>query len=332
MKAIVLKKYGPPDVLHFEEIQKPLPRDNEVLVKVHASSVTFSNLGLVTGKPFLIRLMGGGFLKPKRNILGTDMSGIIEAVGREIKLFKPGDEVFGDLSKRGYGAFAEYVCVPEDLLAPKPSNLSFEEAAAVPESALVALQALRDYGKIREGHKVLVYGASGGIGTFTVQIAKAFGAIVTGVCSTKNLNLVSSLGADYVIDYTKEDFTKKGQKYDIIVATAGYRSIFDYRNALVPGGTHVATGGSMKGPHALSQIFQPMLLGPFISKQGKKLKALTLNINQNDLYFLKELIEAGKIKPVIDRCYKLSEVATALKYYSEGHTKGKIVISVNKLL
>ena len=323
MKAIVCTKYGPPDVLKLEEIQKPTPGDDEILVEVHAASVNYSNLILVRGKPFLARL-GFGLLKPKLKIPGSDIAGRVEGVGRNAKQFRPGDEVFGDLSNCGRGGYAEYVCVPENVLALKPANISFEEAAAVPEAALVALQALRDKGQIQPGQKVLIYGASGGIGTFAVQIAKYFGAEVTGVCSTRNLDMVRSIGADHVIDYTQEDFIKNGQRYDLIVATAGYRSIFDYKRALSPKGMYVATGGSM------AQIFQGLLIGPWISMTGRKKMGNLLVKPNKDLAFMKELIEAGKVKPVIDRRYTLSEVAEALRYYGEGHAKGKVVITVEQ--
>jgi NADPH:quinone reductase-like Zn-dependent oxidoreductase len=324
MKAIVCTKYGLPDVLKLEEIQKPTPSDDEVLVEVHASSVNFNNLVLVKG-PFVSRLMGFGLLKPKHKIPGTDIAGRVEAVGRNVKQFQPGDEVFGC----GYGAFAEYVCVPESALALKPANVSFEEATAAAQAAIVALQGLRDKGHIQTGQKVLIYGASGGIGTFAVQIAKSFGAEVTGVCSTRNLDMVRSIGADHVIDYTKEDFTKSGQRYDLILATAGYRSIFDYKRALSSKGIYVCIGGSMRGPKAMAQIFQAMLLGPLISMTGsKKLGNMLARINQKDLVFMKELLEAGKVKPVIDRRYPLSEVAEALRYYEERHARGKVVITL----
>ncbi len=321
MKAIVCTKYGPLDALKLEEIQKPAPSDDEVLVKVHAASVNYSNLALVTGKPFLARLWFG-LLKPKHKIPGSDIAGRVEAAGRNVKKFQPGDEVFGDLSDRGRGGFAEYASVPENALTLKPVNMTFEEAAAVPEAALVALQGLRDKGRIQMGQKVLIYGASGGIGTFAVQIAKYFGAEVTGVCSTRNVDMVRSIGADHVIDYTQEDFTRNGQRYDLILATAGYRSIFDYKRALGPKGIYVATGGSM------AQIFQAMLLGPLISMTGsKKMGSMMVKPNK-DLAFMKELFETGKVKPVIDRRYPLSEVPEALRYYAEGHAKGKVVITV----
>jgi len=321
MKAIICTKYGPPDVLKLEEVEKPVPGDGEVLVEVRAASVTYSILMLVKGEPFVGRLMGLGLTKPKQKIPGADIAGRVVAVGAKVKNFKTGDEVYGDLSNCGRGGFAEYVCAPENALALKPVNISFEEAAAVPEAALVALQALRDSGQIQPRQKVLVYGASGGIGTFAVQIAKYFGAEVTGVCSTRNIGLVRSLGADHVVDYTKEDFTQNGSSYDLIVATAGYRSIFDYKRALSPGGIYVSTGGAM------AQTFQALLLGPLISMGGdKKLSAMLVKPNQ-DLDFMKELIEAGKVKPVIDRCYPLSETAEALHYYEKGHARGKVVIT-----
>jgi NADPH:quinone reductase-like Zn-dependent oxidoreductase len=322
MKAIVYEKYGPPDVLQLKEVEKPVPKENEVLVKVQASSVTYSNSAFVTGKPFIVRLMGSGLLKPKNKILGSDIAGRVETVGVNVRQFRPGDEVFGDLSECGRGGFAEYVAVPENALVLKPANLTFEEAAAVPEAAVVALQGLRDKGQIQPGQKVLIYGASGGIGTFAVQIAKSFGAEVTGVCSTRNLDLVRSIGADHVIDYTQEDFTQNGQQYDLILATAGYRSLFDYARALSPGGIYVVTGGSM------AQVFQPMYLGPFISMTGgKKMGNLAMRPSQKDLVFVAQLIEAGKVKPVIDRCYPFSEVAEALRYYGKGHSRGKVVIT-----
>ncbi len=321
MKAVVCKKYGLPENLTLEEVPKPVPKDDEVLVKVHAASVTFSNLALVSGRPFVARLAGVGLLKPKNRIPGSDIAGRVEAVGRNTKKFVPGDEVFGDISGCGRGGFAEYVCAPEPALAKKPVTLSFAEAAAVPEAALVALQALRDKGQIRQGQKVLIYGASGGIGSFAVQIARYFGAEVTGVCSAGNADLVRSIGADHIIDYTTEDFTKNGQQYDLILATAGYRSIFDYRRALGPRGIYVATGGAM------AQVFQGILLGPFLSTGGKRMGSMLVEPNR-DLDFMREIIEAGRVKPVIDRCYLFHEAAEAFRYYGEGHARGKVVITI----
>jgi NADPH:quinone reductase-like Zn-dependent oxidoreductase len=324
MKAIVLKAYGSPlKVLRLEEVEKPVPKENEVLVRVHAASITFSNLGIATGTPFFVRLMNGGTLqKPGVKILGSDIAGRVEAVGGKTKQFQPGDEIFGYVAGCGKGGYAEYVCAPEKVLELKPADLSFEEAAAVPEAALVALQALRDYGQIQKGQNVLVYGASGGIGTFAVQIAKYFGAEVTGVCSTKNVVMVRSLGADHVIDYRKEDFLRNGQPYDLIVATAGYRSIFDYQRALKPAGIYVVTGGSW------AQVFEGLLLGGRLSRAGgKRYGVLTLKQNR-DLALLKVMIETGKVRPVLDRCYPLSQVPEAFMYYGKRHARGKVVITV----
>ncbi len=322
MKAIVFTKYGSLDVLKLQEVQKPTPSDDQVLVQVHASCVNFANLAHVRGEPFVARLWSG-FLKPKHPIPGGDIAGRVERVGKNVTQFQPGDEVFGDLADRGFGAFAEYVPVSEHSIALKPANMTFEEAAAVPQSGVVALQGLRNVGQIQSGQKVLIVGASGGNGTFAVQIAKAFGAEVTGVCSTRNVDLVRSLGADHVIDYTKEDFAASGQHYDLILSTAGYRSVFDYKRALSPQGTYVSAGGAM------AQVYQGMFLGPLISMRGdKKLTFLYARQNQQDLVFLKELIEAGKVKAVIDRRYPLIEAPEALRYYGEGHSRGKVVITI----
>jgi NADPH:quinone reductase-like Zn-dependent oxidoreductase len=322
MKAMVFTKYGPADVLQLKEVETPAPKDDEVLVRNHAASVTYGDLALVKGEPFVARFFTG-LREPKYTIPGKDMAGRVTAVGRNVKEFQPGDEVFGDVSECGWGAFAEYVVAPEGALVQKPANLTFEEAAAVPESAVVALQGLRDKGQIQSGQKVLIVGASGGIGSFAVQIAKSFGAEVTGVCSTRNVEMVRSLGADHVIDYTQEDFSQNGQRYDLILATAGYRSIFDYKRALGPGGIYVSTGGTM------AQVFQGMLLGPFVSMIGsKKMGGLSMKPVKRDLVYVKELIEAGKVVPVIDRRYPLGEVAEAFRYYGEGHSRGKVVVSV----
>jgi NADPH:quinone reductase-like Zn-dependent oxidoreductase len=317
MKAIVRTKYGSPDVLELKEVEKPTPKDNEVLVKIHAASINKADLYLLRGS--LIRLLGGGLLKPKRKILGTDIAGRVEAVGRDVRQFQPGDEVFGGAS----GGFAEYVCAREDALVLKPANVTFEEAAAVTVAAITALQGLRK-GHVQSGQKVLINGASGGVGTFAVEIAKSFGAEVTAVCSTGKLDMVRSIGADHVIDYTQEDFTKSGQRYDLIIAANGYHPILHYRRALSPKGICVTTGGSM------AQIFQAILLGPLISLIGsKKMGSMGIaKLNQKDLVFLKELLEAGKLVPVIDRCYPLSEVAEAFRYFEEGHVKGKVVITL----
>jgi NADPH:quinone reductase-like Zn-dependent oxidoreductase len=323
MKAIVYTKYGPPDVLQLKEVEKPALKDNEVLVKVHAASLNAYDWHLLKADPFLVRLMGGGLLKPKNKILGADMAGQVEAVGKNVTQFKPGDDVFGDIARCGCGGFAEYVCASENLLALKPAGMTFEQAAAVPMAALTALQGLRDKGHIQPGQKVLINGASGGVGTFALQIAKSFGAEVTAVCSTGNLDMARSIGADHVIDYRKEDFTKSGQHYDLILAANGYHPISDYKRALSPKGIYVMTGGSM------AQMFQAILLGPWISMTGKKkMGGATARPNQKDLVFMKELFEAGKVKPVIDRVYPLREVPEALRYLDEGHARGKVVITL----
>jgi NADPH:quinone reductase-like Zn-dependent oxidoreductase len=323
MKAIVGTQYGSPDVLHVQEVAKPTPQGNEVLVKVHAVSVNAADLHALSGKPFLMRLMGYGLLKPKNTILGAAIAGRIEAIGGSVTQFQPGDEVFGDLSGSGWGGFAEYVCARADVLVLKPANMTFEQAAAVPLAAITALQGLRDKGHIQAGQKVLIYGASGGVGTFAVQIAKSFGAEVTAVCSTGNVDLMRSLGADHVLDYTQEDFAQNGQQYDLIIAANGDHSIADYQRALSPNGTYVMTGGSNK------QMFQAMLLGPWISRTGsKQMGNLLAKPNTRDLGFVKALLEAGTVVPVIDRCYPLSEGVAAVRYLVKGHAKGKVLISM----
>jgi NADPH:quinone reductase-like Zn-dependent oxidoreductase len=322
----VLTEYGLPEVFDLKEVEMPATRDDEVLVQVRASSVTTHNLFLLRGKPFMIRLMNGGLQKPRITTPGSDMAGQVVSVGRNAKRFRPGDEVFGDLSPCGFGAFAQYVCVPETVLTLKPSNITFEEAAAVPQAALVALQGLRDKGHIQKGQKVLIYGASGGIGTFAIQIAKYFGAEVTGVCSNQNLDMVRSIGADHVIDYTKEDFLKSGQQYDLILAIA-YRSIFDFRRALNPQGIYISVGGP-----SMKRILQDMVVGPIMSRsKGKQLVGGWALVPNKDLAFIKQLIESGKVKPVIDSRYTFREVAKAFRHYAEGHSRGKVVISVGDI-
>lgn len=323
MKAIVYHKYGSPDVLELKEVEKPTPRDNEVLVKVHAASVNSWDWDLLTGT-FQGRL--GAFRKPKYKILGADIAGKVEAVGSNVKQFQPGDEVFGDISgfrARDWGGFAEYVCASENILALKPASMTFEEAAAVPQAGVLALQGLRDKRQIQPGQKVLINGAGGGVGTFAVQMAKLYGAEVTGVDSTKKLDMLRSLGADHVIDYTQEDFTKNGQRYDFILAVVGNRSIFDYNQALSPKGIYVMVGGST------ALIFQLLFLGSWISMTGrKKMTILAHKPNKKDLTFMTELFEAGKVVPVIDKCYPLSEVPEALRYFGEGHAQGKVIITM----
>jgi NADPH:quinone reductase-like Zn-dependent oxidoreductase len=316
MKAIVYTKFGSPDVLQLKEVEKPIPGDNEILIKVHAASANAYDWRHLRADPFLIRLMGAGLLKPKHTILGADIAGQVEAVGSNVKQFHPGDDVFGEGS---YGGFAEYVCVDENRFVLKPANLTFEEAAAVPMAALTALQGLRDKGQIKAGQKVLINGASGGVGTFAVQIAKSFEAEVTGVCSTKKMDFVRSIGADHVIDYTQEDVTKNKQQYDLIFDIAAHHSVSQYKRILSTGGIYVLAGGSM------ARIFQLM----FISMTGvKNMGIMVANINQKDLIFIIELIKAGKVKPVIDKRFPLNETAEALRYLEEGHACGKVVITV----
>jgi NADPH:quinone reductase-like Zn-dependent oxidoreductase len=319
MKAAVSTRYGPPDVVQITDVEKPDPKVNEVLIRVRAASVNPLDLFSMRGAP-LIRLIPG-LRTPKQQVLGCDIAGQVEAVGRHVKQFHPGDEVFGLKGFAG-GGFAEYVCVPEDRLARKPANTPFEAAAAVPVAAITALQGLRDKGRIQRGQKILVDGASGGVGTFAVQIAKSFGAEVTAVCSTRNVDTARSIGADHVIDYTRKDFTKSGEHYDLILGVNAHHSIFAYRNALSQDGLYVLVGG------ATVQIIQTLLLMPLLSLIGtKKTCFFIANVNQKDLVFLKDLLETGSVVPVIDRRYPLSDVAEALRYLDEGHAQGKVVIT-----
>jgi NADPH:quinone reductase-like Zn-dependent oxidoreductase len=320
MKAMVYTRYGPPDVLELTEVDKPIPKDDEVLIKVYAVSINDWDWGLLQGIPFINRLLFG-LLKPKKRILGSDIAGRIEAVGKNVKLFQPGDEVFGDLSG-DWGGFAEYVCARENALALKPTRMTFNEAAAIPQAAMLAVQGLRDAGQIQAGQKILINGAGGGVGTFAVQIAKLYGVEVTGVDSSGKLDMLRSIGFDQVIDYTKEDFTKKGQCYDLILDVKTNRSIFDYMRALSPNGIYVTVGGST------ARLIQVLLLGPLISMISKKnIRLVGLKPNK-DLAYMNELFEGGKIKPVIDGPYKLSEVPEALRYFGAGHHKGKVVVTL----
>jgi NADPH:quinone reductase-like Zn-dependent oxidoreductase len=320
MKAIVYPKYGPPDVLQLKEVERPVPKDGEILVKVLAASANPLDWHLMRASPFFVRL-GGGLRKPKDSRLGADLAGRVEAVGTNVTQFQPGDEVFGAYA----GSFAEYAAVPENRVALKPANSSFEQAAAIPVAAITALQGLRDTGQIQPGQKVLVNGASGGVGTFAVQIARAFGAEVTAVCSTRNVDMLRSIGADHVVDYTQEDFTRNGQHYDLIYDAVGNRSVSDYRRALNPNGTC-----AIAGFQSLPRLFGHMILGPLRSKIGNKKVGLmgTAKMNQKDLVYVKELVEAGKVVPVIDRRYPLRETAEAIRYLEEGHARGKVVITV----
>ena len=322
MKAILFPKYGSPDVLQFTEVEKPTPNENQVLIKVVAAAANPLDWHGMRGEPFLAR-MGNGLRKPKDQRLGADIAGRVEAVGKNVTEFKPGDEVFGAV---GVGGFAEYVCTREKNLALKPANVSFEQAAAAPVVGYTAVQGFRHAGGIRAGQKVLVNGAAGGIGTFAVQFAKSCGAEVTGVCSTRNLELVRSIGADHVVDYTREDFTRNGQQYDLIYDSIGNRSVIDYRRALKPQGICVIAGfTSMLG------LFGHMLLGRLVSKAGdKKVGMMGIsNANKEDLLVIKELLETGKVVPVIDRRYPLGETAEAIRYLETGHARGKVIIIVD---
>lgn len=323
MRAIVYHHYGPPDVLKCEEVEKPTPGPNEVLIKVHAASLNALDSHLRSADIALVRLMGGGLFKPKDPRLGSDLAGRVEAVGSGVTQFRIGDDVFGT----GVGTFAEYACARENAVVLKPDTVPFEAAATLPIAALTALQALRDKGQIQAGQKVLIQGASGGVGSFAVQIAKSVGALVTAVCSTKNLDMARSIGADHVIDYTKEDFTQNGQRYDLILAVNGYHPILAYKRSLSPAGIFVLVGAS--SGHLFQAMLQAMLLGPLLSRRGgKKVGFLGMaRINQKDLDVVKGLVETRKVAPVIDRCYPLGETAEAFRYFEEVHAKGKVVIT-----
>ncbi|MCX6552954.1 MAG: NAD(P)-dependent alcohol dehydrogenase [Acidobacteria bacterium] len=319
MRAFVYTEYGPPDVLRLIDVAKPAPGDDDVLVRVRAASVNPLDWRLMRGKPWLTRLMIGGLLKPKITRPGADVAGVVEAVGRHATRFRPGDEVFG----AGRGTFAEYACPREDRLALKPANTPFEDAAAVPVAAITALQGLRDRGRIQRGHHVLVDGASGGVGTFAIQIARSFGAEVTAVCSTRHVDTARTLGAGHVINYTREDFTQSGQRYDLILAANAHRSISAYRRALAPHGIYVIAGGGWP------QLIQGMALGPLLSRLGrKKLTFFMARIDKADLELLAGMLAARTIVPVIDRRYPLCEAADAIRYLEEGHARGKVVLTV----
>ena len=323
MKAIVLKKYGSPDFFELKEVEKPEPGDNEVRVKVFAVAINSWDWEILIARPFVNRLMTG-LLKPTRiKVLGCDIAGRVEAVGKKVKQFQPGDEVFGDLSGCGWGGFAEYVCARENALASKPVSMSFEQAAAIPQAGLLALQALRYKVQVQPGQKVLFNGAGGGVGTLGMQMAKSFGAEVTGVDSTEKLDVMLSSGADHVIDYTQEDFTKNAQTYDRIIDVAATRSVFDYKRVLSPDGVFVMVGGSS------SLVYKLLFLGPWISMTENKKMGLLFHKANKGLSFMKELFEAGKVVPVIDSCYPLNKLAEAFRYYGKGKVKGKIIITVD---
>ena len=323
MKAIVQDTYGSTDVLELRDIDKPEIADDEVLVRVHAAGVDRGVWHAMTGLPYPIRLAGYGLRAPKTPVPGMDMAGVVEAVGNNVTRFQPGDEVFGI----GKGAFAEYARAPENKLAPKPANLSFEQAAAVAISGLTALQGLRDHGRVEPGQKVLIIGASGGVGTFAVQLANAFGAEVTAVCSTTKVDMVRSLGADHVIDYTRDDFAAGEQRYDVILDIGGNSSLSRLRRALVPKGTLVIAGGETGGRWlgGTDRQLRALLLSRFVDQ---KLTTFICSENHEDMIVLKELIEAGKVTPVIDRTYPLTEAPQAIRYLEQGHARGKVVINV----
>lgn len=320
MKAIVYTKYGGPEVLHLKEIEKPYPKDDEVLIKVHAVSLNDWDWGLMQGD-FVNRILNG-FLKPKKKILGSDIAGRIEAVGKNVTQFKTGDDVYGDLSGR-WGGFAEYVCAPQKALALKASSMTFREAAAIPQAAMLAIQGLCDIGRIKPGQKLLINGAGGGVGTFGVQIAKLYGAEVTGVDSAGKLDMLRSMGFDHVIDYRQEDFTRMGRRYDLILDVKTNRSIFNYTRALHPNGVYVTVGGSM------SQLLAAVVLKPWISRISKKYIRIVMLKPNKDLTYMNELFEAGKLKPVIDGPYRLDEVAKAFELFGSGDHKGKIVVDIS---
>ena len=323
MKAIVHDTYGSPDVLKLREIDKPMVGDHDVLVRVHAAGVSMGVWHLMTGQPYLMRIMGAGLLKPKCRVAGEDVAGRVEVVGKDVTRFRPDDEVFGTCN----GSFAEYACAREDKFVRKPANLTLEQAAAVPDSAVTALEGLRDAGKVQPGQTVLVIGAAGGVGSFAVQIAKAFGAKVTGVCSTTKTDLVRSIGADHAIDYTQEDFADGRQHYDLILDTAGNRSLSHLRRALTARGTLVIIGGEGGGRwFGVGRQLQAPFLSPFARQ--KLCSLFSMDRTKQDLQFLSHLIEAGKVTPVIDRTYLLSEVPDALRYLEEGHARGKVVIVI----
>ncbi len=323
MKAITQDTYGSADVLRLEEIDKPEIGDDDLLVRVHAAGVDPGVWHMMTGLPYLMRIMGFGFRAPKVRVCGTDFAGRVEAVGKNVTEFQPGDEVYGTCK----GAFAEYACVQKDELALKPANLAFAQAAAIPSSALTALQGLRDQGEVEPGQRVLIIGAAGGVGTFAVQLAKAFGAEVTGVCSTSKVELVRSIGADDVIDYTRDDFTQMGRPYDVILDTAGNRPLSHLRRGLTPGGTLVIVGGEEGGRWlgGTDRQMRALVLSLFVRH---RLRSFIAETRREDLELLSELVEAGKVTPVIDRTYALSEAPEAIRHLEEGHARGKGVITV----
>lgn len=321
MRAIVYSEYGPPDVLSLREVEKPVPKADEVLIRVHAVSLNASDWEALTGKPLYARIYG--LFKPKFSVLGSDIAGYVVAAGKDVTRFQIGDAVFGDVLGR-FGGFAEYVCAPEDVLLPKPAGLTFEQAASLPQGAVIALQGLRDKGKVQPGQKVLINGAGGSAGSFALQLAGHFGAEVTGVDNAEKQESMRALGADHVIDYSRQDFTKNGQQYDLILDLAAYHSIFDCRQALAAGGTYLLVGGSM------AQLLQVLFLGPLLSiGSGQKMGLLAIRPLKG-LEDIIALCDSGSLRPAIDRCYALHEVPEALRYFGDGHARGKVVVTVKE--
>jgi len=318
MKAVVYTRYGPPGVLRLAEVQTPVPKDDEVLVKVHAVSLNASDWEVLRGKPLYSRI--GGPFRPRHHILGSDIAGRVEAAGRQVTRFRPGQDVFADILS-SMGGFAEYVCVPEAALVPMPAGLTYEQAAALPQAGAIALQGIQDKGQVRPGHKVLINGAGGGSGMYAIQLAKLNGAEVTGVDNAEKLEFMRSLGADHVIDYTRDDFTRNGRTYDLILDVAAHRPAFAYQRSLTRGGRYLYVGGSVP------TLLQVLLIGPVIGRaEGKKMRLLAVRQGVQHLAPLVELCQAGKIATVIDRRYRLTEVPEALRYLGEGHAKGKVVV------
>ncbi|MDY8136827.1 NAD(P)-dependent alcohol dehydrogenase [Aquimarina sp. 2201CG5-10] len=322
MKAAVYQKYGTTEVLRIQQVEKPVPKDNEVLVKVNAASVNSWDWDLLRGKPFVVRLAGGGLFSPKKHILGCDIAGKIEAIGKNVKQFKIGDEVFGDISQCGWGGFAQYVCTKENSLIHKPAEITFETAAAIPQAGVMAYQGIYDYGRVKSGQKILINGAGGGVGTFAIQMAKSCGAHVTGVDSKHKFDIMKSIGADHTINYKQEDCTKTGQQYDLILDVVGHHSIYDFKRALLPGGTYRMIGGHT------NLIFQSLLVGPLISIITNKTMGILAHEPNKNLDTILTLIKTGQITPIVDQLFPLEKTAEALEYLGNGGVKGKIVITM----
>ncbi len=322
MKAWVYSKYGSPDHLELLEVKKPVPKPHEVLLKIKAVSINSWDWDLLRGKPFIVRLAGGGLSKPRKPVLGCDVAGQIEAIGRDVTGYAPGDAVYGDLSACGWGGFAEYVCAPVEALIRKPIAMSFQQAAAIPQAGVMALQGVRDYGNVQEGQKVLINGAGGGVGSFAISLAKLHRAQVTAVDHKGKFEMMSALGADYLIDYTEEDFTRKEERYDLILDSVGHHSLYDFKRALKPGGNYRMIGGS------LGLIFQAVFVAPFISMFGNKKMGILAHEPNKGLDHLNALFEAGSLKPVIDRQFAFDKVPEAFRYFGENQFSGKVIVTV----